>query len=493
MFKLFSLLGATLLLGGCASITTLGNTFEGAADYRIIPLDGKETVEGLNATDGSSSHGYVSLDKYSRFQEHPGLGQVSDDLYFKEGDNIHISLKTGIIGWFSEGAEQRLLNRAADLISTSPLKGEIAILANVTEKARNPGSRAADGSLEGRVVFYSDDVYVDQRLNEFNVPIYGPARYGGGPLTIDLWILELDRAESEQMGAVLQTLSDLASKAPAVTLPGVDILSQIGTSFLKSNKDDVIGHVAITLVPPTAGLKGADPILTVSDILVSRTGNRSHHLDLMSQCKYEPKMGRVFAKPPQAYPQSEQAYRNCLDALKAAGDNNLMVFSIRKSKTDVNMSSTLELAELNNRLIKAASFDEMKAGIEAVTDVAIGESAFRTANEALDKIIEEDSATAAHQFDAEEVLTRMQCALVIEGGGTAEVQNALCGERAASRQISMNDFRSLARKALNKTCLQASDLSRESLLPELTAEALKAARGTLTPKMIKKRGSCAIA
>jgi hypothetical protein len=192
--RLFALLAAALILPGCASITALGHTFEGAADYTIVPLATPKV-----ACAEEPKWNCVAIAETGRF-EALKLDPTNTNHLFQEKDNIHVSLKTGTIGWFSEGIEQRFLNQLAGIISDSPLKGEIAIVANVTEGSRSPGSRDANGQLEGRVVFYSEDILAGQRLNEFNLPIFGPTAYEGGPLTIDLWVMELDRAESEPDG-----------------------------------------------------------------------------------------------------------------------------------------------------------------------------------------------------------------------------------------------------------------------------------------------------
>jgi hypothetical protein len=462
MLKYLSAAAAMALLGGCASITSLGDTFEGAADYVVVPLAQPRAGESAASTPNE-----IQLNSYSRFQNHPT--KAGDAEYFRQGDYIHLSLKTGTIGWFSEGLGQRFLNRLAGAFGESPLKGEIALIANVTEGKRAPGSRAADGTLEGRVVFYSDDIYPQQRLNEFNVPIFGPKEYQGGPLTIDLWLMELDRAESDQMGAVLQTLSELSRSVPSLALPGVDILSQIGTSFLKSNRDDIIGHFTVTLVPPTTGLNATDPILSVSDVIVKRSDLRRTNLSF-DGCTYQPRSGEV---------------KGCLRT-----DDNLFVLSLRKAKAGADISSEVTLAQLNERLGKADSYAALQQSLDELADIAWSANLYKMSLGGIERIQDPNTSNAVREYDGRNLLQQLQCALVAEAGPAAEVLESLCGARAKNRHMSMNDFHKVARNLTEATCIKPAMLSKSELTPELTKDRLEAAKAKLVAFLVPKGADC---
>ena len=466
MMRILGLCAAALVLGGCATVTSIGNTFEGAADYRVIPeTNSGEPKSPLVATEG------VPLSAFSPFQAHPPASDTPPAGAFSKGDFIQISLRTGTIGWFSEGAEQKALN---DLLG-SHLKGEIAIVANVTEGAVAPGGIDKEGKLDGRVVFYSGDIYRDQRLNEFNLPIHGPAKYEGGSLTIDMWVLELDRAESDQMGAVLSTLTRLSAQAPSVALPGINILNQIGTAFLKSNTDDIIGRLRVTLAAPRPGQRVTDPILQVSDVVVSRTSRISGNLKMLDRCFYLPLTSRVV----------EAANKNVTcGGTGAANRNNIFVFAIRKVAEGPSLTTAhIKLDELNDRLGKlqvgASPMPDLNAAIDEIGDAALSARAYPDSIVALEGITS-GSAGGARQVQAERILRNLQCGLLAVRNSAPAVLAEACGERAASRQMSLPEISRLSQRLRSETCLSESDLSFTGLLTDTpTSEALAQRRAAL--------------
>lgn len=510
-------------LCGCASITSLGNTFEGAADYRIIPAvdyrypasDPRRTplfddcgplstpqpspaaqedratgarpaAAGAGSPQGAASTAVrcgqgpqalnrVPLADYSLFQAHPPAVGPDDPLYFDAEDNLQISLRMGVVGWFSEGAEQRLVNR----MFGTQVRGEIAIIANATDGRVTPGGLTEQGELDGRVVFYSGDVYAEQRLNEFNVPIYGPKAYSGGPLTIDLWVLELDRAESDQMSAILGTLSRLAGETTGGgAAPVLGILNQLGTAFLNSNQDDIIGRIRITLVPPHAGQHVTDPILQVSDIVVSRTsrGFRGSP-NMLDHCFYEPETARVLA--------AASGPDQCGVPINFHR-NNLFVLSIRKSRTNTELASDWRLSQLNDRLAAvAADSPRARAGTafnEAVDQVGDGFVRDHVYHEALDRIerVRAGSIGAPRNQAADFVLKAVQCGLWYSRDGASAALDQVCGARAAQRVIGPDQLARLTQKLATQLCLTDDDLSFRTLLTEsISAESLTSARGGL--------------
>ena len=459
----------SLVLAGCASITPLGNTFEGAADYRVIPIDDPEKPEIEPLISKA-----VPLDDFHPFQVHPSKIGANDARFFAKGDHIRINMRSALFGWFAEGKEQQLLN---DLVG-APTKGEIAIIANVTEGKRTAGGRDDKGDLQGRVVFYSDDIYKNQRSNEFDIPIYGPAPYEGGPLSIDLWVLELDRAESEQMSALLTSLSDLSKDVSSVAVPGAGILHQLGTAFLNSNQDDVIGHLAVTLYQPRAALKATDAILQQSDIVVSRVGRSSaENRKVIDGCLYVPRDSAVVDGG--GYP--------C--GLKTGdGHTNIIVLGIRKVPEGASVASELTFAELNDRLSKArvgsAQTPNFTTAIEEATDVAMSDGAYNDAVASLERVAS-GSAGAARELDADTILKNLQCGLMAARHSESAVLGEVCGgERALQRQIGINDLARVTRRLAAETCLSDSDLSFDSLLPaELSADALRQKRSALYSKI----------
>ena len=457
----FVLVAAALTLPGCTTITALGHTFEGAADYTIVPLDTPALSQPAPAE--CFRRTCINIGQTNRFDKGQ-FDQTKSSHLFQEKDNIHISLKTGTIGWFSEGAEQHLLNKFAGLFGDSPVKGEIAIVANVTEGNRSPGSRDSNGQLEGRVVFYSEDIYAGQRLNEFNLPIYGPTQYKGGPLTIDLWLMELDRAESDQMGAVLSTLASMSRAMPAVPIPGVDLLSRIGTSFLKSNQDDVIGHYTITLVQPSRGMATTDPILQVSDVIVRRTHNRAPDLNF-NGCTYIVEKGAVVG-------------------CDAAKQDSILILSLRKSTSSASIVPQVSLEQLQERLAKAPGPAALQATLDELVNSAVSEGAGQSAIALTDRVKDRKEPQAIREFDAKTLVEQLQCFIVVAKSQDKSVTDALCGTNSKDRQMSREDFDNVARRLIGASCLKPDQLSSAALVPELTDSSIKAARQALVDTML---------
>jgi len=479
-------LAATLLatLAGCATITSLGNTFEGATDYRIVPVTDPRYPENdirrtplvsecatrqaatpaarqAEAVQCPLTNGRppamerVRLSDYSLFQGHPATVPATNSSFFSSGDNIQISLRMGLVGWFSEGVEQRFVNR---LFGTQ-VKGEIAIIANVTDKEVTPAGLTTQGNLDGRVVFYSGDVYQEQRLNEFNVPIYGPNPYTGGALTVDLWVLELDRAESEQMSAILGTLSRLSGETTGGGIPGLSILNQIGSAFLNSNRDDIIGRVRITLMPPRAGQQVTDPILQISDVVISRTSRSTARgmPNMLDDCYYEPETARVLT-----------AQGGQCGAPAFVHRNNFFVLAVRKVEQTRSIASTWTLQELTDRLrsvqVGTGQTPDLNAAVDQISDVFISGNAYSDSIAAVERI-RAGSAGAARQQAADRILQRLQCGLLFARDGTSTVLTQACGgERAAQRQMGPADLDRLTQRLAADLCLTEADLSFASLL-----------------------------
>ena len=93
--------------------------------------------------------------------------------------------------------QQAFIRDCFDL-ALNPLRGfrkncEIAIIANVFEFGNGADFNfSEEGLKDGRIVFYSGDVYPGQFLNFNNLPVYGPIQYSGNPLGIMFAIVEID-------------------------------------------------------------------------------------------------------------------------------------------------------------------------------------------------------------------------------------------------------------------------------------------------------------
>ena len=123
---------------------------------------------------------------------------------------------------------------------------EEAVLVNAFEMTKGKpfpvGPAARD---KARVIFFSTDVeganrvlhYTGQDLNFDNMPIYGPITYNGGPLALDLYLIEID-AESPQIKALLGTIANLGSVVYPPASPALGVLNTVGGALLDGEQDD---------------------------------------------------------------------------------------------------------------------------------------------------------------------------------------------------------------------------------------------------------------
>ncbi len=167
-----------------------------------------------------------------------------DKALFKEKDSISVHLRSALIKDFFE-------------IPINPLRGfesngEIAIVANVFEQSTGKELDQSD-QVNGRLVFYSDDVEKGQFLNFNNMPIYGPITYEGRPLAFRMMIFELDES-TEQSKKLLDTLAKVGGTAYPPAGPVLGILNGLGKSLLDGQQNDTEFRYTAVL-DPTPGVE----------------------------------------------------------------------------------------------------------------------------------------------------------------------------------------------------------------------------------------------
>jgi len=124
-------------------------------------------------------------------------------------------------------------------------RGEIAIIANVGEMSTTQTQviNPADKGEKGRVIYYNDDIRESgQLINAINIPIYGPRKYTGKNVFLDLWMLELDNNENKKTTALLGSLAEMGAKSYPPASPILGVLNTLGAAFLSGNKDDIEAH-----------------------------------------------------------------------------------------------------------------------------------------------------------------------------------------------------------------------------------------------------------
>ncbi|ENO89515.1 hypothetical protein [Thauera linaloolentis] len=171
---------AALVLGGCSAAPQL---YEGTGGYRFIgaktPPPGKESLPETWRADWE--------DKYQNPKQRSKLKGK-----FQEGDTLSIYLKSAS---FSHITEDPIKRAWADHVrKTGKVKGEIAIIA--TDKGPEATVSPTDASNPGRVIFYSGDVEEGQMVNLSFGPGYGPVKWNGGPIVLDVTVLQIVAQDS---------------------------------------------------------------------------------------------------------------------------------------------------------------------------------------------------------------------------------------------------------------------------------------------------------
>lgn len=203
-----------------------------------------------------------------------------------KGDTITIDLKQGFIKNFTE---------RSGIFDFNGTKGEIAIVANVYEMSnvggRNKINFGPDSINSGRVVFFSSDVRKGQPLNLSQIPMYGPMRYDGNRLVIQLYVIEID-AQNSQMTSLLSTLASLGGTAYPPASPVLKVLDTLGSSLIKANKNDIEFAYTMTLLPDSGSGYAEPAVLTAGNYIFGRREDRTQNFD-WAGLRYNDNTGRL--------------------------------------------------------------------------------------------------------------------------------------------------------------------------------------------------------
>ena len=205
------------------------------------------------------NEGSVRLGAAAGVNNTPGDNVVTDVIYrpssdeagaLKPGQDVYVTLLSGYICDFREFGGVLNLASSSNLESercnndAGPLnlqgqgtRGEIVVLAGFQFR---DGSANQPDTPEERVIYYNDDVReTGQLLNFANLPVYGPAPVKDASARLRVSILELDKAESEQQAALLNTLAQVGSTFASPMYGAViGVLGKIGEGLIRSNDDD---------------------------------------------------------------------------------------------------------------------------------------------------------------------------------------------------------------------------------------------------------------
>ncbi|HMR33887.1 MAG TPA: hypothetical protein PKA13_21625 [Geminicoccaceae bacterium] len=248
---------ATLLataLGACAV------SDEGATDFRQVA---------------------VQADGTARMVKDIEPGQAARPI--EEGEPLLVSLKSGYIEDFNE--------IFGSLLREGGPNGEIAVVANVYEDDGRALEFGPKGLANGRVVYFSDDVEKGQFLNFHDLPLYGPLRYGGNALVLDLYVVELD-LPGDQLRALLGNLAKIGATFAVPASPLAGPLAELAGSLIADEQDDRHLHYTMHL-RPEGGADGVRyAVLQAGYVPLVREGVRQADTD-WNRIHLNPMVGRL--------------------------------------------------------------------------------------------------------------------------------------------------------------------------------------------------------
>jgi hypothetical protein len=216
----------------------LSSLNEGQVDYAWVPLTKPNTPQGETTSQVASDHTNL-LGKY--------IYGTSNTIPIEKDGWFSVLLRQAFIKKFTERWE-----RFHSALGFGRARGEIAVLAQVYElgSGPTPARTIQEAKKSSRLIYYSDDVrWGGQFLNLSDIPIYGPTKFNGNRLYVQLRILELDTAESAQFRSVLKTLAAIGKAAYAPAAPGLAIAEQLGDALLKGEQDDSEFKYDMTIAP----------------------------------------------------------------------------------------------------------------------------------------------------------------------------------------------------------------------------------------------------
>jgi hypothetical protein len=218
-----------LTLGVAAVIASIGCSAknDGQPDYRFTTA--ADPAPGLDA-DEAGAKASVKTAGWQKFVDDPKSAALTRD------QNLQITLETGFVAGFNEFFSVR---------------GEIGVIINVKEFGIDANIDFTQaGQRSGRLVYYSDDVRKNAGatgdgsprpgnfLNFSSMPVYGPIKYAGRPVLIEVSVIEFDEYEVNRAKAVLQKLAQLGSVVYPPASPAPAVLNDIGSAFLTGVQDD---------------------------------------------------------------------------------------------------------------------------------------------------------------------------------------------------------------------------------------------------------------
>lgn len=278
----------SIFLQGCSSIE------EGEVDY--VKTLANNAINSKTKANCSSE--LYSSSEYTR----AGVTrECYETLYRKytkapeisKGDTVSVHLMQAFNGFAKES------RNPYEFFTGAGSNAEIVVIANVCEQGISGCSLrfGPESDKSGRVIYFSNGVKANQYLNFSYLPVYGPIKYDGGPLIIQISILEID-SPSEQQKNLLTTLAAAGKKAYPPASAALSVLDKVGGSLLAGSSDDIIFRYTMSLVPDSSDLNFQSPIIAEGNYAFIRKNTWSGALEKeeTDELKFDNLTGRLVKK-----------------------------------------------------------------------------------------------------------------------------------------------------------------------------------------------------
>ncbi|GLS25309.1 hypothetical protein [Marinibactrum halimedae] len=410
IFRFMMFLFVGLSLASCSFLNP-HQSYEGLGDYRFAgKVNGGRNVE-------SKFHEISNFDlKYAQDKN-----SISGSL-FNEEDYISINLKNAFFNYLEESRfERSIANKLG-----KKLKGEVVIVANVTSGIVNPELREASAELPGRVVFYSGDMEEGQFANQSFGPVYGPVRWDGNGLTIDLTIIELDRQENEQFSALLSTLSKAGKSYLKQSSPAINILNSLGQSLVSANKDDIMASYTLHLIPRPSLDSVHAPVLRTGDIVIVRKQDRESPIP-WSEFDYDHSTGMLVSCNRNNNSEAKSAEFQLKYAIKCTGDgelvsskypyaeplldHNYVVFSITKRNGGIDLTPDVSFSEFLQQTGDISNPSEIREAVESFGRKVTRDMEFNARQKDISEL-KNTTSIVLKRMALHRVIRSLQCSLV---------------------------------------------------------------------------------
>ncbi|CAH9049438.1 hypothetical protein PSECIP111854_00071 [Pseudoalteromonas sp. CIP111854] len=235
--------------------------------------------QSLQTRDGYTRNCYESL--HRKYADVPAI---------RKGESISVHLMQAFI---QDATESRSLMERVRAVASN---AEVTVIANVCEQGiKGCGLEFGPSTdTKGRVIYFSNGVKAKQYLNFSYLPVYGPIEYQGGPLIVQLAIIELDNMTEEQK-ALLTKLAEIGKQKFAPASDVLSVLDGLGSSLLSGGGDDVVFKYTFTMMPDGADKGYPFPTISAGNFafVKKKTVELEQEKQIWDELKFDSLTGRL--------------------------------------------------------------------------------------------------------------------------------------------------------------------------------------------------------